>query len=420
MKIRIRFDLSRIFARGARLTPTGIDRVDIRYAKMLLANNDLFEFEGVVLHKGHFIFVPNNLAVEICNLVYGQWIDDSYFGLNHSDKVAACLKKLADQIKTTSLIAGTKIDVRLRSGVDTNPGVYINVTFAGLETTYDHARYKSITGDKMLYFIHDLLPLEYPEYFWKDWDKVHLQRILNMRAVADMIATVSNDVAVKLQELFKHLKVEENGIFAIQNGVEDTFVNYSVKAKAEYKPRNQFVIVSTIEPRKNHLMLLEIWRDFIFSGLSDIPKLIIIGSRGWHNSNTFEFLEKCTAIQPYIEEVHDVDDGEMIKHIFESKATLFPSYGEGWGLPVVESMTLGVQAICSDIAVLRECSNNMAEYIEIQDKKKWLNEILRYSRMDDEESRLLHSHLGSFKPVIWCDSFVKLRHHLDMLAFSKN
>jgi len=415
MKTRIRFDLSRIFQRGTRLTPTGIDRVDIRYAQMFIRNTDLFEFEGVFIQKGFFVLVSNSLAIKICDLVYKKWIDGVGPGYFHIEQIEECIRDLAEEVRKTSLHQNSKIDVRLIKNTTPQHSIYINTGFSGLDSTIDHGEYKKATGDKMVYFVHDLLPLEYPEYFWKDWGKVHLQRLMNSCSVADLIVTVSEDVALKLRNLLQHLNIDFNHIAPIRNGVEDKFVDNSMYSNEICQPKNQFTIVSTIEPRKNHLMLLEIWREFVFAGLENIPKLVIIGDRGWHNTNTFEFIDKCTAIHPYIEEVSDVGDDAMINYIRESKATLFPTYGEGWGLPVVESMALGVQVICSDLSVLRECSDNMAEYIEIHDKRKWIAEILRFSRMGVEACLGVQAKLSHFKPTRWEESFLKLIQHIEKL-----
>lgn len=419
MKTLIRFDLTRIFTRGARLTPTGVDRVDIRYAKMLMEASDHFDFEGVFIHKGYFIFVPHELAVKICNIVYEKWIDDDKGRSNHAELVAACVAQLSGEIKKVSLVNNTQIDARLQARATKGLSIYINTHFNSRDSAHDHSLYKKITCDKMVYLVYDLLPLEYPEYFWKDYGNTYLERILNMGAVADMIATISNDVAVKLKDLFNHLDIPVPHIMAIPIGVESFFMRNSTYVKNKYHPKNQFVIVSTIEPRKNHLMLLEIWRDLVDKKVQDIPILVIIGRRGWSNSNTFDFMDRCNAIQPYVKEISDLDDKEMVRYICESKATLFPTFGEGWGLPVVESMTLGVPAICSDIGVLRESSKNMAEYIDVLDKRKWMDEIVKFSKMSLDESVAQNSKLKDFKPITWEESFIVLRDILASLAHSR-
>src|SRR5262249_43327774 len=66
-----------------------------------------------------------------------------------------------------------------------------------------------------------------------------------------------------------------------------------------------FVIVGTIEPRKNHLLLLNLWRD-IASGAATSPKLVAIGARGWENEQVCDMFERCAVIRPHVMKVERV------------------------------------------------------------------------------------------------------------------
>jgi len=142
----------------------------------------------------------------------------------------------------------------------------------------------------------------------------------------------------------------------------------------------------------------------INSGAADIPKLSIIGRRGWHNEDVFRLLEKSPAIQQYVTVYNNLKDDEMIKEIKSSRATLFPSFGEGWGLPIVESMAMGVPVICSDIPVHRECSQGLATYIHPLDGLGWQQEILKQSKYSQQDDLQQRQKIASFNPIAWAHS----------------
>jgi glycosyltransferase involved in cell wall biosynthesis len=126
------------------------------------------------------------------------------------------------------------------------------------------------------------------------------------------------------------------------------------------EPLQYLLIVSTIEPRKNHLTLLSAWerlRVEIFPQL----KLIVVGETGWHHKPIVRkfrpWMERGDAF--LVENVPSADLRLLYKH---ARATICPSYGEGFDFSGVEAMKSGGAVIASDIAVHREIYADAAEY----------------------------------------------------------
>jgi glycosyltransferase involved in cell wall biosynthesis len=134
------------------------------------------------------------------------------------------------------------------------------------------------------------------------------------------------------------------------------------------------------------------------------PKLVIIGARGWHNQNTFDFIDKCDSIRSLVHVHSNVSDDFVIAEQKKSKAALFPSFGEGWGLPIAEALSLGVPMICSDLPVHRESRQGLAEYLSPIDGNGWRDIIKKYTLYTTIESRRAHSQALNFRPIRWSDS----------------
>jgi glycosyltransferase involved in cell wall biosynthesis len=120
------------------------------------------------------------------------------------------------------------------------------------------------------------------------------------------------------------------------------------------------MIVSTIEPRKNHLTLLTAWERLRLDGFSKL-KLIVVGSLGWHHESIVHrfrpWLERAEAFL-----LEDVLASELRLLYRHARATVCPSYGEGFDYSGVEAMKSGGVVIASDIPVHREIYGDAAQF----------------------------------------------------------
>jgi glycosyltransferase involved in cell wall biosynthesis len=125
-------------------------------------------------------------------------------------------------------------------------------------------------------------------------------------------------------------------------------------------PLDYLLIVSTIEPRKNHLALLAAWEKLRverFPGL----KILVVGRLGWHQKAIVRqfrpWMERGDVF--LLEDVPASDLRLLYKH---ARATVCPSFGEGFDFSGVEAMRSGGAVVASDIPVHREVYDDAAEY----------------------------------------------------------
>lgn len=130
---------------------------------------------------------------------------------------------------------------------------------------------------------------------------------------------------------------------------------------ARLRPQLQYLLmVSTIEPRKNHLTLLSAWENLRATHCPDL-KLLIVGRRGWHNKAILKKFRPWVQSGDVflLEDVPATDLRLLYKH---SAATVCPSFGEGFDFSGIEAMMSGAAVAASDIAVHREVYRHAAEY----------------------------------------------------------
>jgi glycosyltransferase involved in cell wall biosynthesis len=161
-----------------------------------------------------------------------------------------------------------------------------------------------------------------------------------------------------------------------------------------------FLVLATIEPRKNHLLLLNLWRTLVGESVT-VPRLIIAGRRGWENEMVLDMLERCDAIADVVEERRDLADAELGRLLQGARAVLLPSFAEGYGLPVAEALAAGAPVICSDLPALREVGGDVPEYIDPLDGLAWRQAILAYSQASSPRRALQCERMRSWSAPRW-------------------
>lgn len=168
-----------------------------------------------------------------------------------------------------------------------------------------------------------------------------------------------------------------------------------------------FVVLGTIEGRKNHALLLEIWRKLIKKHGPKTPNLVIIGQRGWACAEVFERLDNDISLKPYILELNSCDDQSLSNWLHHAQALLFPSHVEGYGIPLVESLAAGTPVIASDLEVFHEIAGDIPEYLATDDFAGWLAAIEGYFPEDSPKRTLQLLRLKDFEAPTWETHFAK-------------
>ncbi len=174
-------------------------------------------------------------------------------------------------------------------------------------------------------------------------------------------------------------------------------------------------MLGTIEPRKNHLLALQIWRDFAQQGLAGAPRLLIIGRRGWENEQVFRLLDRA-EFGGLVEECGRLRDQEVAQLVQGATALLCPSFVEGFGLPLAEAMALGTPVIASDIPAAREVGGGVPEHLHPLDFIAWRQVILEMADPAHPRRAAQLDRLAKWTPPSWSQHFAAAENFLEPLA----
>ena len=326
----IALDLSRLLSRAGRGTPTGIDRVELAYAEHLIANGAPACFTALSA-RGGLGLLQHRAAEQFVAAIGAAWR-----GASDPARQERQVRRIARQARI-ALIAGSEraLTARLRTGEA--PPVYLLVSHHHLEKRSLIARLKERSAARFICLIHDLIPIEFPEYAKPGQAEHHLRRIETAAQFADALIVNS---AVTAKALQPHLDRAGRAppVLVAPFGAD---LPAAPTVGAPPLERPYFVYVSTIEARKNHLLLLNLWRQLASELGESAPQLVLVGQRGWETENVVDMLERCPALRGAVIEHNAMPDGEMVRLVKGACALLLPSFAEGFGFPLIEALELG-------------------------------------------------------------------------------
>ncbi len=185
-------------------------------------------------------------------------------------------------------------------------------------------------------------------------------------------------------------------------GVSNPAPRSAETKRVQLPGRPYFVMLGTIEGRKNHLLMLNIWSEMARRLGTDCPRLVVIGQRGWESEQAVDMLDRSDEIRGHVIELSRCDDAQLNAYMANARALLFPSFVEGYGLPLVEALGAGTPVIASNLNVFLELAGDIPEYLSPIDGLGWSQMIEAYApdrqpgagRADRAHGRLARAALG--------------------------
>jgi glycosyltransferase involved in cell wall biosynthesis len=369
----ILLDVSRlVWRQWTRRLPTGIDRVCLAYLEHFGARA-----RAVVQFRNFRHILNRSDSDRLFNLL-----------VNGSGHFRARL---------TTILATAAMRGERRAGGQ----VYLNVGHTGLNSSYLRP-WLTENGLRPVFLIHDLIPITHPQYCREGEAIRHAERIGNALASARGIVVNSRATEQDLAQFARQRGMPMPPCLVAWLGVEPPAALPLPASTTSDRP--YFVTVGTIEARKNHRMILDVWTELVARMGQYAPELVIIGQRGWEARAAIDLLDRPGPLRGHIREMGRCNDMEMNRLMAGARALLMPSFVEGFGLPLIEALQMGTPVIASDLDVFREIAGDVPEYRGSADNAGWLQAVLDYAGDDGARERQL-SRMGKFRAPQWNDHF---------------
>ena len=391
-------DFTRLLRRAGRVL-TGVDRVEMAYLEALIS--DPAPVWGLARTPLGYVLLDEVGLTAFHERLAGVLPYSSPDLLSWAQRGASVIARSAmtDARKLSvdrCLPRGLKAMLlrRLPAGI-----AYLNTGHSNITPRVFQA-VRAVSKSQISVFVHDVIPLQYPQFQREGSVEPFEQKMRLVRRHADLIIYNSADTQTRAQAVMSSWGDIPNGIVAHLGTV--TPITDASEIPDGVLPRDPyFITVGTIEPRKNHALLLDVWEALG----PNAPMLLVCGGRGWNNESVFARLD-ALAPDARVQELTGLSDGALMSLIEGAHGMLFPSHAEGFGLPAVEALQLGTPILCSNMATFREILAENAVYLDDSDRKLWEDNVLNWSeqardvlRVHDYEAPSWSEH---FKIVLRC------------------
>lgn len=236
--------------------------------------------------------------------------------------------------------------------------------------------------------LHDMIPVRFPEFFHADIVEAYRNWLTKAGRGLDFFIANSNatrdDFLNYMREHGKASKDLRVTVFRLGADLQGKSAAGEVRPafREIFRGDNRpFLIVSTIEPRKNHAFLLDAFELAWNEGVN--ARLAIIGKVGWMCEPLVERIRSHRRFGRDLFMFNDANDAEVAFTYENARAMVFPSIAEGFGLPIVESLSRHLPVLASDIPVHREVGGNFCTYFPLASPAR-LAELIRQSVRDTD------------------------------------
>lgn len=381
---RVLFDAGRLFDRGDREAPTGVDRVCLAYGEWLERRDDI-DLVPVAAMRDELRQMPRDRFRAQLSLLRERWT-----GPAQPEAVERRLLKALSAGRGTRSVLDTPPDTArnapqeaadrgrraLRRMLESTPltqglkdAFYLGVG----HTSLNRPGFLSglvRKGVRPVVMIHDLIPITHPEFCRPGEADRHATRVRTALSQAHRIVVNSGHTQARLAAFAASEGLASPPVLVAPLGLEPVFLTRG----AEPAQPPYFLHVGTIEARKNLAFLLSLWRRLEETLGAQTPSLVLVGRYGWENEAVLDHLQRSPNLQGLVHQASTLPDHGLARLARGATAVLATSCEEGFDLPAIEALSVGTPLIASDIPVHRELARG-ATLVDPLDGPGWISAV---------------------------------------------
>jgi glycosyltransferase involved in cell wall biosynthesis len=288
--------------------------------------------------------------------------------------------------------------------------IYVNVGQVGLAIPRIISWLRRRPDVKPVFMLHDVIPLERPELVSSKDYRRHGKIVDRTARYASGLISSTNAARDAVLNALSLRGRSDIPVEAVPLPVAPVFLA-SDGPDQELREHDYFIVCGTIEPRKNHLLLLNVWRELVRQRGERAPKLIMVGSPGWGAEPVLRTLKQSPLLQDRVIFARGLSSPALRRLVAHARALLMPSFAEGFGLPVIEALSVGTPVIASDLPAHREIAGDLAIYRDPTDAPGWLAAICMFADGNGVAAEMSRR-VAAYQPATWGQYFLRIERFL--------
>ncbi len=278
-------------------------------------------------------------------------------------------------------------------------------------------------GVRIAVYIYDIIPITHPQYAHFGTRFNFMNYIGAYLQYADVLIVSAKSTLDAIYELADKLELPyipgfvswlgSDFIKSDEKLLNENAENVSaVPEEVIEAAKGTFILnVGTIEPRKNHSLLIDAFDNKLFD---EGIKLIFAGKIGWNVDELKQRIENHPKLGSSFFHFVGLSD-EALDYLYNhAYMVAFPTFNEGFGLPIIESLERGTPVLASDVPVLREVGKDYCEYFNPNDSNDFISKLESYLN-DKDKYEQTRERIKNFKPFTWRETAEKIIEALDYL-----
>ena len=250
----------------------------------------------------------------------------------------------------------------------------------GLDWEYSYLKtFASIkkSGVNIVTCCYDLIPIQFPQFSLDYVAQKFASYLLDLAESSRLVLCISRQSEKDLRSFLSEAGAADIDTFVIRLGDRVVNTEGPISPEIPKLASSPFILfLSTIERRKNHEVLVRAYQHLCSQGKKDmLPKLFFVGMPGWGVDALLQEIAEDPDMKDLIVQLHHVTDAELRLLYEKALFCVYPSWYEGWGLPVAEALALGKAVLSSDRGSLPEVGGNLVQYIDPGNLEAWAEAI---------------------------------------------
>lgn len=272
-------------------------------------------------------------------------------------------------------------------------------------------------GVRVVSYVYDIFPITHPEFFGGSDPKFY-EYVAASLCYADCLIASTQVTVDKLMNLANRYGVPTPccSVSWLGSDFKSKRKAESVSKKAQnIASKGKYILcVGTLEPRKNHKLVLDAYdRKLSKIGLN----LVFAGRRGWCVDDLLSRVDNHPKKDKGFYFLEGENDA-TIDYLYQNAwAVVFPTFDEGFGLPLVEALLHGCPCVASDVPVMREVGGSFCDYVNPESSESLEETLLGYFETPEKYENLKRR-ANEFKPFLWDDVAERIKD--DLLNLRKN